>query len=84
MIETIHLFTPLLQELITLLRSLKDEQWHALTVAGEWRVRDVVAHLLQVDLGRLSAHRDGYTVKPTKPTKAPAANKSKTTSPKAV
>ena len=66
-IETKHLFAPLHAELIGVLRSLDDAQWHAPTVAGEWRVRDVVAHLLQVDLGRLSAHRDGYTLKPAGP-----------------
>jgi hypothetical protein len=29
-------------------------------VAGSWRVRDVAAHLLQGELGRLSRQRDGY------------------------
>lgn len=59
-IKTSHLFMPLHRELITLLRSLGTDQWHAPTVAGEWRVRDVAAHLLQGDLQRLSHHRDGY------------------------
>ena len=31
------------------------------TVAGEWRVRDVVAHILDGSLRRLSFHRDGQT-----------------------
>lgn len=44
-----------------LLRSLPDEHWQLPTVAGEWRVRDVVAHLVGGDLGRLSACRDSYT-----------------------
>ena len=44
-----------------LLRGLEPSHWELPTVAGAWRVRDVVAHLLGGDLGRLSAYRDGYT-----------------------
>jgi len=45
---TAHLFPPLHAELIALLRSLTPEDWERPTVAGSWRVRDVVAHLLDV------------------------------------
>jgi uncharacterized protein (TIGR03083 family) len=38
---------------------LRPEQWNLPTTAGEWRVRDVVAHLLDADMRRLSFHRDG-------------------------
>lgn len=44
-----------------LLRGLEPSHWELPTVAGAWRVRDVVAHLVGGDLGRLSAYRDGYT-----------------------
>lgn len=59
---TAELFRPLHEELVSLLRSLDREDWRRPTVAGEWRVRDVVAHLLDGDLRRLSFHRDGHPV----------------------
>ena len=58
-IYTTHLLAPIHDELVTLLRSLSPPQWLYPTSAGEWRVRDVVAHLLDGDLRRLSYHRDG-------------------------
>lgn len=54
------LLAPLHRHLIALLRGLTPEQWELPTVAGAWRVRDVAAHLLDGDLRRLSAHRDGH------------------------
>jgi hypothetical protein len=60
MIDTVPLFRPLLGELLTLLRGLSDADWTRATVAGEWRVRDVAAHLLDGDLRRLAASRDGH------------------------
>ncbi|HEY6140556.1 MAG TPA: maleylpyruvate isomerase N-terminal domain-containing protein [Thermoanaerobaculia bacterium] len=48
------LFAPLHRELIALLRGLTPEQWELPTVAGAWRVRDVVAHLLDGMLRKLS------------------------------
>jgi len=59
---TAELFRPLLSELITLLRSLDAEMWDRGTVAGHWRVRDVVAHLLDGDLRRLAICRDGHQI----------------------
>ena len=38
---------------------LRDEDWERPTLAGAWRVRDVVAHLLDTALRRLSFDRDG-------------------------
>jgi hypothetical protein len=43
-----------------LLRGLEPDDWLRPTVAGSWRVRDVAAHLLDVQLRRLSFHRDGH------------------------
>lgn len=57
---TAHLFLPLQTELIALLRDLSPSDWSKPTLAGSWQVKDVVAHLLDGDLRRLSAHRDGY------------------------
>ena len=56
---TTHLLAPIHRELVALLRSLSAAQWLCRTSAGTWRVRDVVAHLLDGDLRRLSYHRDG-------------------------
>lgn len=57
-IDTRPLFRPLSTELVTLLRGLKPEDWAKPTVAGTWVVRDVVAHLVDLTLRRLSFHRD--------------------------
>ena len=53
-----ELFPDLHAELLALLRSLAPEDWERPTAAGAWRVRDIVAHLLDVDIRRLSFHRD--------------------------
>ena len=59
MIDTIDLFEPLDGLLIDLLRSLSRGDWSRPTIAGAWTVRDVVAHLLDTPLRRLSFVRDG-------------------------
>jgi len=59
---TAELFRPLLRELTTLLRSLEPEMWDRSTVTGSWRVRDIVAHLLDGDLRRLAICRDGHAI----------------------
>jgi uncharacterized protein (TIGR03083 family) len=58
-LQTAHLFLPLHQELLDLLRSLPGEEWERPTAAPGWSVRDMVAHLLDTDLRRLSFQRDG-------------------------
>lgn len=50
---------PLHAELLRLLRGLTADDWDRPTVCALWSVRDVVAHLLDDDLRRLSFHRDG-------------------------
>jgi uncharacterized protein (TIGR03083 family) len=59
--DTRLFFRPVGVELTTLLEGLPPDGWERPTVAGSWRVRDVVAHLLDVSLRRLSFHRDGHT-----------------------
>lgn len=59
-ILTAHLFAPLNDALVSLLRGLSPDEWHAPTVAGAWTVKDVAAHLLDTTLRRLSMHRDGH------------------------
>jgi hypothetical protein len=46
--------------LLDLLRSLSPEEWHAQTIAKKWKVKDVVAHLLDGNIRNLSTLRDGY------------------------
>ncbi len=58
------LFPGLHGELIALLRGLAPEDWRRPTVAGAWSVQDVTAHLLDVQLRRLSAQRDGARLPP--------------------
>jgi hypothetical protein len=53
-------FPELHRELIVLLRGLAAEDWQRPTTAGKWRIRDVVAHLVQGDLGVLSQRRDRH------------------------
>ena len=54
------LFAPLHRELVATLRSFGADAWMRPTVAGRWRVRDVAAHLLDGDIRKLAAHRDGH------------------------
>lgn len=62
------LFGEIHQELLTLLRGLSADDWYKPTVAGSWQVRDIVAHLLDSDIRRLSFQRDqAPMVPPDKP-----------------
>jgi uncharacterized protein (TIGR03083 family) len=63
-VDTRALFRPVSAGLVTLLRGLPHEHWDRPTVAGTWVVRDVVAHLLDSTLRRLSFHRDGMAPPP--------------------
>jgi uncharacterized protein (TIGR03083 family) len=63
-ILTAHLFAPLNDELVALLRGLSSNEWNTPTVAGAWTVKDVAAHLLDTTLRRLSMHRDAYEPPP--------------------
>src|ERR1043165_7343823 len=63
-IDTRPFFRPVSSSLVTLLRELPVADWARPTVAGGWVVRDVVAHLFDTTLLRLSFHRDGMTPPP--------------------
>lgn len=63
-IYTAHLYAPLHQELIRLLQGLAPADWLRPTVCAAWKVRDIVAHLLDVDIRRLSFLRDGLEPAP--------------------
>ncbi len=53
-ILTADRFTTLGRELIALLRSLSEDQWRLPTVAPQWTVQDIAAHLLDTACRRLS------------------------------
>lgn len=66
MILTAHLFKPLHGKLIELLRSLSAEDWQKPTLAKQWTVKDIAAHLLDTTVREL-AERDGHFVEPLSP-----------------
>jgi uncharacterized protein (TIGR03083 family) len=59
-VETAHLFGPLNDQLVALLRGLEAGDWLKDTVCRGWTVRDIAAHLLDGSLRRLSFGRDGH------------------------
>ena len=59
-VATIQLFAALDELLIELLESLSPEDWHKQTLAPDWKVKDVAAHLLDGNIRSLSSSRDGY------------------------
>jgi uncharacterized protein (TIGR03083 family) len=59
-ILTATLFPKLDDLLLELLRSLTPGEWEKQTVSPKWKVKDVVAHLLDTALRGVSIGRDGY------------------------
>ena len=59
-IETLPLFAELDRLLLELLRSLTPADWQRPTLARQWTVQDVAAHLLDGNLRTLSMLRDGH------------------------
>ncbi|SFQ68880.1 maleylpyruvate isomerase N-terminal domain-containing protein [Hymenobacter arizonensis] len=59
-IEVLPLFPVLDQRLAELLRSLSPTDWQRPTLARQWTVKDVAAHLLDGNLRTLSMLRDGH------------------------
>lgn len=49
-------------ELISLLKSLFRDEWNHPTSNSSWNVKDIVTHLLDGDIRRLSLHRDKNTL----------------------
>jgi uncharacterized protein (TIGR03083 family) len=66
MIATLHLFQPLEQKLIDLLKSLSAADWNRPTVANMWTVKDVAAHLLDTSV-RTVASAQHHVVEPPEP-----------------
>ena len=63
-VDTRALFRPVSASLVRLLRGLPLQDWQKPTIAGTWLVRDVVAHLVDLTVRRLSFHRDGMIPPP--------------------
>ncbi len=59
-----HLFPKIEALLLDLLRALTPEDWEKQTLARKWKVKDVVAHLLDTQLRKLSLARDGWAANP--------------------
>src|SRR5260370_33787998 len=59
-IMTAHLFPKIEATLFELLSSITTEQWQQPTLAPQWKVKDLAAHLLDTELRLLSIARDGY------------------------
>ena len=59
-VYTADRFPALNAELVALLRSLDESDWAKPTLAGSWRVRDIVGHLLDIDLRKLAGGRDSH------------------------
>lgn len=62
-----HMLPELHGELMQLLRPLSRMGWLWPTPVPDWDVHDVVAHLLDTDLRRVSSQRDGYRPAPIGP-----------------
>ncbi|MBK8290061.1 MAG: maleylpyruvate isomerase N-terminal domain-containing protein [Flammeovirgaceae bacterium] len=60
-IDTVDLLPKLDKKLIELLESLSPEDWHRQSVAKLWKVKDVVAHLLDINIRVLSTLRDDHS-----------------------
>ncbi|MFH1196757.1 MAG: maleylpyruvate isomerase N-terminal domain-containing protein [bacterium] len=59
-IEVRYLFPELYLELIDLLRNLSRDEWYYSTSSSKWNVKDIVAHLIDTDLRRISFQRDKF------------------------
>jgi len=59
-ISTAELFPLLDQKLITLLKSLRPNDWKKSTISPNWNVKDIVLHLLDGNLRGISAGRDHH------------------------
>ena len=63
-VRLVHLFPGLHRELMSVLRRLEPAEWTRPTACALWSVKDIVAHLLDSCLRRLSFGRDGLTASP--------------------
>jgi uncharacterized protein (TIGR03083 family) len=69
-IDVVHLLPVLDAKLIELLKSLGPADWNRQTIAKQWRVKDVAAHLLDGNIRLLSIFRDDFFGENTSATSA--------------
>jgi uncharacterized protein (TIGR03083 family) len=63
-VNLVPLFPALHRELMTVLQGLRPADWTRPTACALWSVKDIVAHLLDTCLRRLSFGRDGLSATP--------------------
>lgn len=63
-VDTRFFFRPVSSALVAVLRGLSADDWQRGTLAGSWTVRDIVAHLVDLTLRRVSFQRDGLVPPP--------------------
>ncbi len=63
-VDTRSCFRPLFHACSRCLAALPPDDWSRPTVAGSWQVRDVVAHMIDTGLRRVSFERDGVSPSP--------------------
>ena len=61
---TVHLFLPLHERLMKLLRGLQPKDWLKPTACPGWSVQDIVAHMLDTQVRILSRGRDAMSMPP--------------------
>lgn len=59
-LETAHLFMPLHESLIQLLKEMEPADWGKPTLAKDWSVKDIVAHLLDTTVRGIAVLRDKH------------------------
>lgn len=63
-IDVLPLFPLLNIKLISFLKQLSPAEWQRQTVAKQWAIKDVAAHLLDGNYRRIALHRDGWLSAP--------------------
>lgn len=63
-VDTRGFFRPVSSALVELLRGLAPDAWQRGTIAGTWTLRDIMAHLVDLTLRRVSFQRDGLVPPP--------------------
>ena len=63
-IYVLPLFPLLNEKLISFLKQLSPAEWQRQTVAKQWVIKDVAAHLLDGNYRRIALHRDGWMAEP--------------------
>jgi uncharacterized protein (TIGR03083 family) len=71
-----ELFCQIHDELLSLLRNLSGDDWSKPTAARQWVVKDIVAHLLDTDIRRLSYQRDKAPMVPPETPITPSSSES--------